>query len=175
VTLATNRALVGRPVPEKLQGRHLKAAALKFKFATTAPDGLHPRHLAHLSDEGIQALADILNAAEIIGNFPDKLQSLIIALFDKPTGGTRPIGWYRAIFRVWARARRHLWQHWERSSGENHIFGAGEGRTVSDIVWRQSVRAEINVLKKGFSGAVLFDMIKCYEYVQHMRLVREGD
>jgi len=135
---------------------------------------MHPRHIALISDEAREALADILNAVEAHGQFPTEAQSLIVALFDKPAGGTRPIGWYRAIFRVWAKARRNCWRSWERRSGEQMLFGAGEGRTVEDIVWRQAVRAEINTISGGYSGAVLYDLMKCYEFVRHIRLIREG-
>ena len=36
------------------------------------------------------------------------------------------------------------------------------------------MRAEINVINKGYSGAVLYDLTKCYEYVRHTQLATEG-
>jgi hypothetical protein len=80
----------------KITGPELRKAGKSFKTRTTATDGWHPRHLA-----------EILNAVELLGDFPMQLRDVLIHLMDKPTGGTRPIGWYRAMFRLWARARRY--------------------------------------------------------------------
>lgn len=121
--------------PKKLTGKGLRNAAKTFKICTTRPDAIHPRHIAYLSDSAVEAPADLLNLVEVTGELPDEMCDVVVALFDKPEGGTRPVGWYRAIVRVWASARKHLWQEWERSSGEKSIFGAGEGRTITDIVW----------------------------------------
>ena len=105
--------------PKKLTGEELRKAAKTFKMCTTRPDGIHPWHIAYLSDLAVEALADLLNPVEVTGEFPEEMCDVIIAFFDKPEGGTRPIGWYRAIVRVWASARKHVWQEWEeRSSGE---------------------------------------------------------
>ena len=160
--------------PKKLTGKELRNAAKTFKICTMRPDGIHPKHIAYLSDPAVEALADLLNLVEVTGEFPDEMCDVIVALFDKPEGGTRPIGWCRAIVRVWASARKHLWQEWERSSGEKNIFGAGEGRTVTDIVWRQSARVGITGMCSKIAGAVLEDLKKCYEYVRHLKLIKEG-
>ena len=97
-----DQAIGGMRRASRLTGDDLKRAAKAFGQRTCCPDGMHPRHIALISDEAREALADILNAVEAHGQFPTEAQSLIVALFDKPAGGTRPIGWYRAIFRVWA-------------------------------------------------------------------------
>ena len=59
-------------------------------------------------------------------------------------------------------------------SGERTLFGAGAGRTANDIVWRQSVRAELCTNDNRSTATVLLDLRKCYEYVQHMTLVAGG-
>jgi len=51
-------------------------------------------------------------------------------------------------------------------------MGGTIGRT--DIVWRQSVRAELSVCEGRSTATVLLDLRKCYEYVQHMELVAGG-
>eukprot|EP00973_Karenia_brevis_P000443 64501-Karenia_brevis.AAC.1 len=64
-------------------------------------------------------------------------------MFDKPDGTYRPIGLYRAVFRIWAKIRKPIWQQWEADEDPNHLFAAGAGRSATDPVWRQAVRAEI--------------------------------
>eukprot|EP00973_Karenia_brevis_P047762 6630159-Karenia_brevis.AAC.1 len=113
-----------------------------------------------MSEAALDAVAEILNLVESLGTFPAKQKEVFIQLMDKPTGGTRPIGWYRALYRVWVRARRKCWRAWEARSDPKHMFGSGVGRTVEDIVWRQSFRAEAAVAKREEAAAVLHDLKK---------------
>eukprot|EP00973_Karenia_brevis_P092567 12413027-Karenia_brevis.AAC.1 len=95
-----------------------------------------------LSDSALEALLELLHRCEKIGAFPQQQESLLIGLIDKASGGTRPIGWFRALFRVWARARKSIWSEWEDEMDPDGIFAAGKGKSTEDVVWRQSFRAE---------------------------------
>ena len=79
-------------------------------------------------------------------------RSLQVFRTSKPDGGTRPIGWYLALFRLWAKARGRLWRDWENASGEFNMFGAGGHRKVTDIVWRQAIRAAIGAMQGKVGG-----------------------
>eukprot|EP00973_Karenia_brevis_P040962 5667464-Karenia_brevis.AAC.1 len=69
----------------------LRRASLSFKSKTIRPDGWHPRHFGLLSDEALQALAEIMMFMERSGKHPTKQQSLLVNLISKPAGGARPI------------------------------------------------------------------------------------
>ncbi len=55
-------------------------------------DGFHPRHLSLLSDEALEALADIYEAAEALGSWPNQLSLITMPALSKPDGGYRLIG-----------------------------------------------------------------------------------
>lgn len=45
---------------------------------------------------------------------------------------------------------------------------------ASRIVWRQAVRAEMSRLSQILPAAVLIDLTKCYEHIEHNKLASEG-
>ena len=97
---ALNAMTSPMPMPEPITGSIVIQAGKSFKAQTVAPDGFHPRHFGMLSVPAADALAALLNAVEWTGKFPTQVTSVIIGLIDKPAGGTRPIGFYRALFRA---------------------------------------------------------------------------
>ena len=122
----------------------------------------------------LRTLANILNVIELLGIFPTTTQNLLVALIGKDSGGHRPIGLFRALFRVWAKARQHVWAEWERKADPDHIFGAGANRGATDIVWRQAFRNEVACASDEHAISVLIDLAKCYEHVRHIRLALEA-
>eukprot|EP00973_Karenia_brevis_P092496 12412704-Karenia_brevis.AAC.1 len=93
---------------------------------------------------------------------------------DKPAGGTRPIGWYRAFHRVYSKVRADLTAEWEASQDAGHIFGTGQGRTIEDLVWRQNFRAEEATSKQECAVCILHDLEKCYERIRRSDLAAEA-
>ena len=63
------------------------------------------------------------------------------ALLPKPQGGHRPIGLFRAIYRLWARARRPLVDAWAQAYAKDGVFSMAPSRQATDAVWRAQVRA----------------------------------
>ena len=55
------------------------------------PDRIQPRAILRLSDAGIEALAKILIAIEITGEWPRFTQLVMTVLLPKPDGGLRHI------------------------------------------------------------------------------------
>ena len=161
------------PVPllPPLLPSQLSAASQSFKRATCALGGFHPRHIALLSDSALRALASLLEAAEAAGVLPDQISDILIVLIPMVSGGLRPIGWYHSIFRVWIKSRMHLVKAWEETATANCGFGAEEGKSPIDIVWRHSFGAECAHSTGGFFGCILWDLLKCYEKVDHHLLV----
>ena len=98
----------------------------------------------------------------------------MVALIEKDTGGHRPIGLFRALFRVWAKIRKKHWAEWETSADPDHLFGAGASRGATDLVWRQAFRNEVACADNQHALSVLIDLAKCYEHVSHILLAREA-
>lgn len=78
------------------------------------------------------------------------------------------------MFRLWAKIRKPEWRSWEARADPSHMFAAGAGRTITDVVWRQNVRADAATNDGDFNGAILYDLKKACEMVQHIRLWNEG-
>ena len=116
----------------------MRAVSRSFAVATSyGKDGLHPRHIAMLSDEGIQGFIDIFMAAERLWRLPKALEFIPFALLLRPDGGDRPIGLFAAALRVWMRHRREVARDWERSNSRPFFYG-GEGKSAVDCAWAQS-------------------------------------
>ena len=152
----------------------LRRASKEFKVKTVATDGWHPRHFSLLSQAALTCLASLMNAVELLGVFPSMVSSLLVALLEKPDGGLRPIGLYRALVRLWARCRRGDWARWESTHDSQQAFSSGSNRSATDVVWRQAFRNEAAVAEEEHAATVLIDLVKCYEHVGHARMVREG-
>ena len=82
----------------RLTPDEVRSAALSFKRQTATPDALHPRHLVYMSEGAVQAVVLLFALVELVGNFPQALCDIMIALLVKKPGGVRPIALYRALF-----------------------------------------------------------------------------
>eukprot|EP00959_Pyramimonas_sp_CCMP1952_P426493 8932865-Pyramimonas_sp.AAC.1 len=51
---------------------------------------------------------------ESVGQLPDQISAVLLALPPKATGGYRPIGVFCSWHRVWGRCRRPRALHWEQ-------------------------------------------------------------
>lgn len=117
-----------------LTAAELRQAARAFPESTTSTvDVFHLRHLAILSDQGLEVLAVILQAVERTGRVPPQLRFNLVALFPKPTGGFWPIGIFPAVYRLLGKARRSVCAQWE-SQHDRPYFAARSGRAPVDTV-----------------------------------------
>jgi len=159
----------GTPMPDILTAQQLRTAAKRFRPNTSAPDGMSPRQFEHLSEQALTALAMLLQAFEYGGDFAPTLRSMWTALLPKPHGGHRPIGLFRAIYRLWARARRPLVDQWAHKHAKDGIFSMAPGRQATDAVWRAQVKAAAT---RGTHTLELnWDIQKCFEHVQRPKLI----
>lgn len=76
--------------------------------AGVAPDGWRQRHAALLGDELLHVLASIFALMERTAHLPSQQKEVCIFLLAKPTGGTRPIGLFTALHRLWSKARQPI-------------------------------------------------------------------
>ena len=153
-----------------LNGTQLRTAARSFSPSTSSTyDGLHPRQFDSVSDEGLDALAALLNLVEDLGTWPPGIAAVVSTLIPKPKGGTRPIGLFSGIYRLWARSRLTVATAWERAN-DQPFFSAKEGKAALDTVWNQAFSAERTVACGKVAAAVLLDMRSFYENFSHERL-----
>ncbi len=134
-------------------------------------DGWHPRHFALLSDGSLKMLGQLIRIIESVGDFPSRTQDVAVALI---TDKRRPIGLYRALFRLWARLRRPLADEWEHQRAAQLFWIQGPGRACTDHVWRAAVQAATRAARQFAVAEIAYDIKKCYEHVPHVALARKA-
>ncbi len=148
----------------------LRSTSMAFPRDTAvAFDGIAMRHFAMLTDDGLETLADIILAMELIGRLPPQLNALIMPLLAKDRGGHRAITTASSLYRLWGRLRREATQAWE-AAHDRPYFAAGKGRRVHDVVWRQLVRAEAGSGEGKSSIAIAWDMAAFCDTLNRARL-----
>eukprot|EP00959_Pyramimonas_sp_CCMP1952_P026929 565426-Pyramimonas_sp.AAC.1 len=99
-----------------------------------------------------------------LGELPEQISAVLLALLSKPTAGYRPIGVFCSWHRVWRRLRRRQALTWGLGHPRRY-WADGGNRGASDAVWRQSVLAEHGTAAKEVSCSVFYDMLKYYETI----------
>ena len=159
---------------EPIRAIGAKRACLSFKERTTRPSGMHPRHPGWARDQ--EGLAMLLNLCEQVGAFPTSEREVLISLYRKPKGGgRRPIAGFRALYRIWGRARKSTLLAWERQHAAEGFFNTGAGRMCSDGVWRAEAHGELATGAGSHYAVLLWDLVKAFEMVDHQLLIQEAD
>lgn len=154
----------------KMQAAAIRKASASFKNRKSCPCGLHPRHLAMLSDELLEAVARQWTFWERYGQVPRQERQLTIALTDKPDGGLRPIALFRAAYRMMARVNVARLQDWAAQL-DCCAINSVAGRQVSDAVWRIMADRDIQEAEEEEGTEDVFfcemqqDVTKAYEHV----------
>ncbi len=144
---------------------HLRKVALTFKETTgLGIDVISPRHLAWLSDDLLQAVADFLEHLEKAGIWPHQLEQIMFHRIPKAAGGRRPIGILPTIIRLWERARKPMIDEWRRSCRREYNW-TEPGRGSEKSVWVQSIREEAARARGDTTASVLVDLVKAFEKV----------
>ena len=136
-------------------------------------DRLHPRALLRLSDQAIIALLRIFILAELLGEWPEAVGVVVIAMLAKPQGGFRPIGLFPTLVRVWMRLRLPVAQAWQ-AANERGYFYAGPAKGAQVAAWKQAARAEMAKAMNLDYATVLLDLIKAFETIPHDWLVLQA-
>ena len=135
------------PIPPRLEKCSIKGAALAFGTKTSTADGLHPRHVAHLSNRLLDILVDLFVLTERVGEWPKSEAIVITALIPKPDGGLRPIALFRTLFRIYSKARAYEVKNWAKARPD-HRCNNSAGRWVGDATWRNQVLAATGLMGK---------------------------
>ncbi len=161
-----DRTALPRLTPEVI-----RQASLSHKITTAETfEGMHPRHFSLLSDGGLEVVAALMEAAELLGCVPRQLQLATMPLIGKPKGGYRGIGVLPGFYRVWGRARRREADAWERQH-KRAYFSASEGNGAVDTVWRQAARQEAGVAEGKEAAGLIYDLEAFYELIDRGLLV----
>ena len=121
----------------------IRDASGKFsKFTALGSDDLHPRHIRTLCDASLEALRSFFAAMLRLYHLPQAIALLLVVLLPKPDGGTRPIGLFPAVVRIWSQwARCEYAVKWERLYERGYWFGE-RGKSCDMCTWTKSLTAE---------------------------------
>jgi hypothetical protein len=145
----------------------LRSASASFKPRTSVVDGISPRQFSLISDTGLEALSSILWICEKYCTFGNAITDLAVRLLLKTDGGRRPIALFRAMFRLYGKARKNALQTWEKRIGLGHFFNMAPTRHVTDSTYRSML---LRLLEPPLHHAeLLWDVAKCFEHVKHTR------
>ena len=158
------------PLKPRVSADLVCRASSGFKNSTCTPDGVHPKHFSLLSAGGLEALTWVIWAIDVVGQMPSQTQEVQVELYPKPEGGLRPIGFFRAVFRLWGKTKKSETRTWERDHGTHRAFSMSPGVGATDPVWRQAIRSEHATGSDQAFVALLWDIKLCYEHVLHSSL-----
>ena len=120
----------------------IKAACRTFPASTGGGiDSLQLRSILRLSDQVSTVLCHLLMPAELHGQWPELIQTIMVVLLPKADGGRRPIGLLPKLVRVWMRVRGPTVRAWRTSLNKEYLYG-GEGKGEQRAAWMQAAKAE---------------------------------
>mgnify|MGYP002811236266 CR=1 FL=1 len=156
----------------------LRGVAKSFAWHTSNYEGLSPRHIAELPEEGLKVLAELFNLCEVLGDYPSILHTLFVKLIPKPTGGYRPICLFRTLYRIHMKARSAFARDWEKEIGTRvKGFNDEPGRRITDGMYRSGVRNDLrkSSTNKHHGVELLRDLAKAFEAARRPKLWAMAD
>ena len=145
----------------------IRLAAMSFPIDTgLGPDNIAPRALARLSDQALASLINVLHLVEKKGKWPEELDLVMIVMLPKPDGGSRPIGLFPTLIRIWMRARSTQARDWEAANDNKALYG-GAGMGAQKAAWITAFNAESACLGGNHHAQALFDLVKAFEKIPH--------
>ena len=163
------RSALPRLTPKQIQTAGLASAASK----ATTYDGFHPRHIAHLCEEGRLVVAMVWEACELSGLVPPQIHDITAPLIPKKNWKLRDLGLFPGFIRVCAKARSEFCRKWE-AENDRSFFASGAARATTDTVWRAAVRAEADHASNLAAAAVLQDMESFFQMIDHQKLLQQA-
>ena len=114
----------------RLTAQQLRDAGLATSVSKSVPyDGIHPRHMAMLSDQGLGVLAMIWEAFELTTVLSPQVQVTMAPLIPKKGSGFRDIAVFPGIIRACANARLPFRKQ-RGEARERQYFAAGAARSA---------------------------------------------
>jgi hypothetical protein len=158
--------------PGAITADMVKEACRSFPSQTgLGPDAIQPRAVLRLSDNGIEALASILTAIELTGEWPLFTQLVMTVLLPKADGGLRPIGLFPTVYRIWMRCRRPTIKKWRREHARSYRYG-GTGKGAQRASWIHAAKSEIATSGGRSYATTLLDLVKAFETIPHEHILQ---
>lgn len=154
----------------------VREVAATYKTITAiGGDWLHPEHFGLLSDGTIAAMLMLARVMVMLGLVPEQVEWLFIAFIPQALGGERPIGIFTSFIRVVSKIIRLTYSSiWLRLNDRQYIYGR-KGRSAITCAWRHSFLAEHATYTGRYVAAVLLDIAKAYDSVDHLHLVAQAE
>ena len=111
-----------------------KASSAYSSKSAIGGDGFHMRHYSFLSDGGLQCVAAIWMAMELISAIPGPIDHTCLIMLVKPSGGYRPIGLFSSLYRLYTRIMICECMIWELKFPRSYFRCAARQSSV-DCVW----------------------------------------
>ena len=150
-----------------------RKAAAAFPASTSCPDGLHVRLFGLLSELRLRQLGIMAAAWIARGVWPSSEQEVMTVLIPKAAGGERPIALFRSVVRLVAKVYAREADEWLSTRAPEYLNTA-RGRRVGDAMWRQQIRAALQVEAGGWAAELGEDITKAFEHVDRALLVEEA-
>jgi hypothetical protein len=121
----------------ELPPRTVEEFAFRTKaFKTAVLDVWHP---GRLPLPAVDRVLRLLHASEVAGRLPPSCREAVVRTIPNPRGGFRPIALFRALYRVWGKARTPLLAAWSKSL-VTVVFTMAPQRRISDGFCRECCR-----------------------------------
>jgi hypothetical protein len=145
-------------------------AAARFKRGTAVPDGWHPGHFGRLANPAdIEKFISVLHLCEQAGRLPPSAKAAMVKMIPKPRGGHRPIALFKAMFRLWGKARNRLLASWATSLC-SATFTMSPTRRITDGIFRELVRSLLAQAKQTHIVEMHMDISKFFDHVCRLPL-----
>jgi len=157
------------PMPA-ITAEQVQIAGRSFKEHTgVGADLVHPRLYGHLTPQGCQAVANLLNDVERLRRWPKHQQCLLYFLSLKPNGKDRPIGLLPSLIRLWEAVRVPIMQDWLRQYPRAWDCCAA-GNTCEGAVWETLLAHEADGIvdkpHQVVTATLIIDLVKAFERAQ---------
>ena len=158
---------------EPITARKVREAAKSFRGNTgVGNDWLRPRHVKHLIENALGALAYILNCCEQQRRWPEQVRSVISVARAKKGGGCRLIGLSTAIYRIWSRIRHRECKMAVEQQIDRPFLAAAPSRGALEAAFSTAWCGEFAAAKDLEASCTLvdfkayFDCIEVEEYAK---------
>ena len=108
-----------------------------------------------------------MRAVARLCTLPRAIELLLVVLLPKPEGGTRPIGLFPTLVRIFVRYLRPIHAcKWEREHSRGYWYGQKRNRCEMAI-WKQACLSEYCTYVGMVAASAMLDLHKAFEKVRH--------
>ena len=144
-----------------------KAVRSKKKRSAVGPDGVSRSDLIGMSDAGVMALLQIIQAIESGSPWPRSLMVGLVSMLEKKEEAEkvtdfRPICIFSAIYRTWASIRARQILRYLAKHAPIGLVGNRPHKETADIWWTISMQIESSLFHGYPMSGATADICKCF-------------